>query len=352
MQDWWIYKGTNEPREKEFNMPKAPPWRQFKDAVEDKGKYYEASPEEIELVNAALYLRRPLLITGKPGTGKSSLAYSVAHELNLGKVLLWPITTRSTIQDGLYQYDAIARLRDSSFQLNIKEISSILDQSRNPTKNIHNSSKIPSNDHSHLKKFDIGKYIRLGPLGTALLPGDKPRVLLIDEIDKSDLDFPNNLLHVFEEGMFEIPELVRLSEDFPTVEVSVNDDGKKATIIKGKIETSAKSFPLIILTSNGEKEFPPAFLRRCLQHEIKLPDDKKLLKIIKNRFKITDEELAKLEEHVKYFLKERDDKHQILATDQLLNVIFLTLKGIDPLQRDKETLLNALLKALGDARTL
>src|SRR5262249_38678447 len=140
----------------------------------------------IELVNAALYLRRPLLITGRPGTGKSSLIYAVAWELRLGEVLRWSITSRSTLQQGLYHYDAIGRLQDSQLGGTTTE------------------KRLPP---------DISKYLKLGPLGTALLPTARPRALLIDEIDKSDLDLPNDLLNIFEEGEFPIPELERFDQE-------------------------------------------------------------------------------------------------------------------------------------------
>jgi hypothetical protein len=141
--------------------------------------------------NAALYLRRPLLLTGSPGAGKSTLAHAVAYELGLGRVLHWPIVSRSTLQDGLYRYDAIARLQDNQIAA-------------------HSGTAPPGG---------IGSYIRLGPLGTALLPTAKPRVLLIDELDKSDIDLPNDLLNVMEEGEYGIPELERLAEREPQVDV-------------------------------------------------------------------------------------------------------------------------------------
>src|SRR5215472_8393082 len=113
MTDWHIYKGTGEPHS-EWELPAAPPWRTFGFDDPARGITYQANEEEIDLVNAALYLRRPLFITGKPGVGKSSLAYAVAHELNLGDVLLWPITSKSSRQDGLYTYDALARFQDAA----------------------------------------------------------------------------------------------------------------------------------------------------------------------------------------------------------------------------------------------
>ena len=131
------------------------------------------SQQEIQLVNTALYLRRPLLVTGDPGVGKSTLAYAVAHKLGLGPVMRWPITTRST----LYHYDLIGRLRE-----NLRRI---------------RGEALPAEED------DIGTQIRLRPSERHCWPYRRPRVLLIDEIDKSDIDLPNDLLNVFEEGEFD-----------------------------------------------------------------------------------------------------------------------------------------------------
>src|SRR5947209_8402500 len=217
MKDWWIYTGTGKPHDGIKSLPDPPSWRKFRYHKDEdlspvsvthgitpeveqrfgegaRGAEFQASDEEINMINAALYLRRPLFVTGKPGCGKSSLAYAVAYELKLGPVLRWSITTRVTLKDGLYHYDAIGRLQEASLASK-------------------GNALIP----------DIGQYLRLGPLGTALLPRERPRVLLIDEIDKSDIDLPNDLLNIFEEGEYDIPELARISKLTDKVEVMPYD---------------------------------------------------------------------------------------------------------------------------------
>jgi MoxR-like ATPase len=193
------------------DFPDPPPWRVFgspdaaeapPDENEQKGAGMILDQDVADAVNAALVLRRPLLVTGKPGTGKSSLAYAVAHQLKLGKVLVWPITSRSTLQQGLYAYDAVARLQAAALAYYQKA-----EEKPPPARGAAPKINRPPQDP---EGADVGRYIRLGPLGTALLPGKWPRVLLIDEIDKSDVDLPNDLLHVFEEGSFPIPELARV----------------------------------------------------------------------------------------------------------------------------------------------
>ncbi len=328
MNGWWIFQGTDVPHDRIEELPEAPPWRQFTDRTRaERGAKFQAGREEVELVNTALYLRRPLLITGKPGTGKSTLAYAVAHELRLGPVLRWSITTRTTLQSGLYRYDAIARLQDAS----LKESKARQDgQSAEPP--------------------DIGQYIRLGPLGTALLPSGRPRVLLIDEIDKSDIDLPNDLLHIFEEGEFEIPELSRLPEDSRHVSVLPYDGGEKVGIEGGHVR--CRAFPFVVLTSNGEREFPPAFLRRCLRLEVQLPDEEKLARIVAARLDLAPAELAQVAGLIAEFVGRRDRSKGDLATDQLLNAVYLAMKGIDPLGRGREELLNALWKSLSETATV
>ena len=303
MTSWEIFQGNQEPHDGLERLPDPPSWRQFQDRQKTKGQTYRARPEEIALVNAALYLRRPLLITGKPGIGKTSLAYAVAHELKMGEVLSWSITTRTTLKDGLYNYDAIARLQDSQ----------------------QNQSPNPSSEQQREQLEKIGRYIRLGPLGTALLPvvnAQKPRILLIDEIDKSDIDLPNDLLHVFEEGRYRIPELERLQELCPKVSVSTAYESQEASfeIENGLVQSNA--FPFVILTSNGERDFPPAFLRRCIRLNMEKPDGKMLAEIVQQHL---DEAGVSQEaaDSIEAFLKQRDDKGEEIATDQLLNAIYL-----------------------------
>lgn len=330
---WPIFRGSKVPHEGIANLPPAPPWRTFTgEARQKRGMYYQTSPAEVEMVNAALYLRRPLLITGKPGIGKSSIAYAVAYELGLSDVLVWPITTRATLQQALYHYDAIARLQDAS-----------LDQPQAGTS--HESGASGDTEE------DIGRYIRLGPLGTALLGvpdhPDTPRVLLIDEIDKSDIDLPNDLLHIFEEGEFEIPELSRLPEEkkYETIVVSTADAGRRAPIARGRVRCAA--FPLVILTSNGEREFPPAFLRRCLRLHLEPPSPERLRQIVDERLKPDSEQGQVIQKLIDEFVEMREGPNKELATDQLLNAVYMVLQQVNPL--DRPSLREALLRSLTEA---
>lgn len=332
--NWFVFKGSSEPHDGIKDLPAPPNWRHFQGSplVERtlsqtydrerrlgervRGEQYQAQPDEIEMVNAALYLRRPLLVTGKPGIGKSTLAYAVAHELKLGPVLRWSITTRATLQDALYRYDAIGRLQEVRL----------------------------SSDDVHRVSVDIGRYIRLGPVGTAMLPTRYPRVLLIDEIDKSDVDLPNDLLNIFEEGEYEIPELTRLAQEHEVVYVRPHDGNDPVPIKAGRVRCAA--FPLVILTSNGEREFPPAFLRRCLRLTIEAPDRNKLERIVEAHLgRKAYEEASVL---IESFINRRETSKGDLATDQLLNAIYLSTSGINLLNRDRPKLLNAILRQLNN----
>ncbi len=299
-----IYRGADEPHDGLSELPSPPPWRAFDGGpaldppvgpadsaaapVWHRASTFRPTPETVELVNAALYLRRPLLVTGPPGSGKSSLPYAVARELGLGPVLRWNITSRSTLRDGLYQYDPLSRLYAAN-QVG------------------------PDNQGAGLDE-----HLRLGPVGTALLPYARPRALLIDEIDKGDLDLPNDLLHVLEDGQYEIDELVRAAPQQPEARVLTADGHGRAPVSGGRVR--CRAFPFTVLTSNAEREFPAAFLRRCVVLELRRPEGAELEAIVKAHLPGSDAELV--DEILRVFLARREDGE--LATDQLLNAIYLT----------------------------
>lgn len=312
--DWRLFRGDGQARTVDF--PEAPPWRRFDNdssasASTPRILPYLIGRAEADIVNAALHLRRPLLVTGRPGTGKSSLAYAIAHELRLGRVLNWPVNSRAALQDALYHYDAIGRLRESNLRNEAGEVSG---------------------------ELDVGSYVRLGALGTALVPGTRPRVLLVDELDKGDVDLPNDLLNVFEEGEFEIPELARLPEDQASVQVMTADPESWTEVVRGRVRCS--EFPVVVITSNGERDFPPAFLRRCVRLALPEPDPDRLLAIVRAHLGSAD--LPGVDELLRAFLARRARGE--LATDQLLNAVFLRKGGVD---LDADGLLDAVLHRLG-----
>jgi hypothetical protein len=200
----------------------------------------------------------------------------------------------------------------------------------------------------------IERYLKLGPLGTAFAVFAQPekhscpRVLLIDEIDKSDIDLPNDLLHIFEEGHFDIDELKRDKADRHWLQT---EDGEhRVELVNGRV--SCATFPFVVMTSNAEREFPPAFLRRCIQLEMHRPDEAKLRRIVKVRLQEEDPEAFRrhadlIDEIVHAFHSAASEKD--LVTDQLLNVVLLVMKGIDPFEgirpldeHDKDSLIAAL----------
>jgi MoxR-like ATPase len=260
--DWRIFRGSSE-RTSEATIEKwleaPPPWRHLAhpskiverkvppdEAADRRGRTYICSGhDELLRVNMALMLRRPLLVTGVPGIGKSSLAYNVAWCLGLGQPLRWEINSRTTLQDGLYSYDAVGHLHAS--------------QDRD-------------------RSVNIGDFITLGPLGTALLPTPRPRILLIDELDKASFDLPNDLLHVFEEGSFTVPELVRLGGEQTVYAFDSQSGDDRVTVTEGRISTL--HHPVVVVTSNGERSFSEAFLRRCVRLDLKQPGRDHLERVV------------------------------------------------------------------------
>lgn len=333
--DWRRFRGTRMPGDALARMPEPPRWRPYRapvkaerwwpkteqddgtlpDPMRQRGSTFHATDHIVEMVNAALYLRRPLLVTGQPGSGKSSLIDAVAWELRLGAPLRWNVTSRSTLIEAMYQYDAIGRMQDAG------------------------GTRL------------IGDYLTLGPLGTALLPTARPRALLIDEVDKSDIDLPSDLLNVFEEGEYIVPELARLGEH-AQVEVLTNDRHQpRVTLTGGRL--ACHEFPLMLLTSNGEREFPAPFLRRCLRLQMPNPtgqlkeDDndnwKRLDAVVALHFSNT--ERAQAQDIIASF-KERAALNKSVATDQLLNAIHFVMSSQIPADTPRTRILEELMREL------
>lgn len=238
---------------------------------------YLADPELQDVVNVAIALGRPLLIKGEPGTGKTMLAQSIAKALNL-RLIVWTIKSTTKAQEGLYVYDTVQRLYDSQF--GDRDVS------------------------------DIKQYIKLGKLGEAFV-SDEPVVLLIDEIDKADLEFPNDLLWELDMMSFYIPET-----------------GETIT---------AKHRPIVIITSNAEKELPDAFLRRCLFYYIPFPDPEMMAKIVRVHFPDLEDRLVQQAIAAFYWLREIPGIQKKPSTSELLDWLqALVIGGVKPERLTKE----------------
>lgn len=218
-------------------------------------------------VNAAVHLQRPLLIKGEPGTGKTLLAYEVAKGLGM-ELYTWHIKSSTAAQQGLYEYDAVSRLRDS--QLGEKKV------------------------------HDIANYIKPGPMWQAF-DADKQCVLLIDEIDKADIEFPNDLLQELDRMEFYCYELQKTIK--------------------------ARHRPVVIITSNNEKELPDAFLRRCFFHYIQFPDQETMQKIVDVHFPELDQQLFGAAMEVFYDLREVRGMKKKPSTSELIDWMKLLIVG-------------------------
>lgn len=231
---------------------------------------YVASEDLQQVVNVSLAIGRPLLLKGEPGTGKTLLAASIAESLDR-PLLRWNIKSTTKAVDGLYVYDTVQRLNDSRF--------------------------------GGGNVSDIKHYIKLGKLGQAFT-ADQPVVLLIDEIDKADLEFPNDLLAEIDELRFYIPE---------------TDE-----------EISARHRPMVVITSNSEKELPDPFLRRCVFHFIEFPDEAMMSKIVKVHFPDLEQELMRAAIQKFYEVRRLPNLKKAPSTSELIDWVHALLAmGMD-----------------------
>jgi MoxR-like ATPase len=312
---WELFTGDGiphrvRPEEAAWNqIPPLRPWRQRRDG---QAPVFDMPDGLVDAVNAALHLRRPLLLSGGPGSGKSTMVDLIAAELELGTVLRWHITSKSTLTEGLYDYDALGRLHATQAG----------DEQESAT------STNPQN------------FVTLGPLGTALAAA-QVRAVLIDEIDKSDLDLPGDLLNVMEDGRFRIPVLARANSRAPFHVRGA--DGEAGYLVGEDGVVRREHFPVIVFTSNGERAFSPPFLRRCVRFEMPTAGKDRLVRIVTAH--LGDAAASAEDDAIKAFA-ERLGRRDPLAINQILEFVSLVTGNAPPGSEARKRLEEILLQEL------
>ncbi len=255
---------------------------------------YISSPELSDAVNVAVALEKPLLIKGEPGTGKTRLAEAIAEDLSM-ELLAWNVKSSSKAHDGLYVYDTVQRLNDARF--GDRDIS------------------------------DIRQYIKLGPLGKAFR-SEQRVVVLIDEVDKADMEFPNDLLNELDQMSF-----------------LVDETGETVT---------TRHRPVVVVTSNNEKELPDAFLRRCVFHYIAFPDEALMTEIVHVHHPDLEDELLRQALIAFYWLRDQPEVRKRPSTSELIDwIAVLRRAGVAPESlQEKLPFLGVLLKHENDLETV
>ncbi len=309
---WNLFVGDGTPRRAvpgEEAWKEIPELRSWRQRTSGQAPVFDMPAGLADAVNAALHLRRPLLLTGGPGSGKSTLVDLIAAELELDSVLRWHITSKSTLTEGLYEYDALGRLH------------------------------VTQEPGADPEAAGVANFVTLGPLGTALAAG-KVRAVLIDEIDKSDLDLPGDLLNVMEQGEFTIPVLARAKSE-TLFRVKGLDGDEYPVDADGAVRR--RHFPVIVLTSNGERTFSPPFLRRCVRFEMPKVDEDRLVRIVTAHLSSA---AATAERAAIADFATRLEAGDPLAVNQILEFVYLVTGDSAPGSHARENLRDILLKEL------